>query len=140
MLGISWKDRKTNEFLQRGIKARAGQQENLLGIGKRRKLAWFGHISRHNSLAKTVLQGTLEGGRKRGRQVMLGRQPKRMDQTGLQWTGQPNPDEISREQTCLALAVTMCRSCLPYDSTVKGLNDGLDHTISLIWNRPDTRL
>ena len=29
MLGISWKDRKTNEFVQRGIKARAGQQENL---------------------------------------------------------------------------------------------------------------
>ena len=69
MLGISWKDLKTNEFVQRGIKARAGQQENLLGIVKRRKLAWFGHISRHNSLAKTVLQGTLEGGRKRGRQV-----------------------------------------------------------------------
>ena len=69
MLGISWKDRKTDEFVQRGIKARAGQQENLLGIVKRRQLAWFGHISRHNSLAKTVLQGTLEGGRKRGRQV-----------------------------------------------------------------------
>ena len=28
MLGILWKDRKTNEFVQRGIKARAGQQEN----------------------------------------------------------------------------------------------------------------
>ena len=69
MLGISWKDRKTNEFVQGGIKARAGQQENLLGIEKRRKLAWFGHISRHNSLAKTVVQGTLEEGRKRGRQV-----------------------------------------------------------------------
>ena len=59
MLGISWKDRKTNEFVQRDIKARAGQQENLLGIVKRRKVAWFGHISRHNSLAKTELQGTL---------------------------------------------------------------------------------
>ena len=69
MLGISWKDRKTNEFVKRGIKARTGQQENMLGIVKRRKLAWFGHISRQNSQAKTVLQGTLEGGRKRGRQV-----------------------------------------------------------------------
>ena len=69
MLRISWKDRKTNEFVQRGITARAGQQEKLLGIVKRRKRAWSGHISRHNSLAKTVLQGPLEGGRKRGRQV-----------------------------------------------------------------------
>ena len=104
MLGISWKDRKTNEFLQRGIKIRAGQQENLLGIVKRRKLAWFGHISRQNSLAKTVLQGTLEGGRKRGSQVKCwADNPKRMDQTG-----QPNPDEISRGQTCLALAVILC--------------------------------
>ena len=42
MIGISWKDLKTNEFVQRGIKARAGQQENLLGIVKRRKLVWFG--------------------------------------------------------------------------------------------------
>ena len=61
MLRISWKDRKTNKFVQRGIKARAGQQGNLLGIVKRRKFAWFGHISRHNSLAKTVLQGTQRG-------------------------------------------------------------------------------
>ena len=67
MLGTSWRDCKTNVFVKRGIKARAGQQENMLG--KRRKLAWFGHISRHTSLAKTVRQGTLEGGRKRGRQV-----------------------------------------------------------------------
>ena len=65
MLGIAWKDRKTNEFVQRGIKARAGQQGNLLGIVNRRKFAWFGHISRHNILAKTVLlQGTLEGWQK----------------------------------------------------------------------------
>ena len=69
MVGISWKGRKTNELVQRDINARTGQQENLLRIGKRRILAWFGHISRHNSLDKTVLQGTLEGGRKRGRQV-----------------------------------------------------------------------
>ena len=69
MLGILWKNSKASEFVQRGIKARAGQQENLLGIVKRTKLAWFDHISCHNSLAKTVLQGTLEGGRKRGRQV-----------------------------------------------------------------------
>ena len=69
MLGISWKGRKTNKFVQSGIKARAGQQENLLGIVKRRKLAWFGHISCRNSLVKSVLLGTLEGGRKRRRQV-----------------------------------------------------------------------
>ena len=69
MLGISWKDRKTNDSVHKEITARAGPQENLVGIVKRRKLAWFGHITRHDSLAKTVMQGTLEGGRKRGRQA-----------------------------------------------------------------------
>ncbi|GFR94069.1 endonuclease-reverse transcriptase [Elysia marginata] len=32
------------------------------------KLAWFGHVPRHDSLSKTILQGTVEGKRRRGRQ------------------------------------------------------------------------
>ena len=43
-------------------------QEPPLATVKRRKLAWFGHVTRHNSLSKTILQGTLEGGQRRGRQ------------------------------------------------------------------------
>ena len=39
-----------------------------LATVKRRKLAWFVHVTRHDSLYKTTLQGTLEGGRRRGRQ------------------------------------------------------------------------
>lgn len=69
MLGISWKDHKTNDFVRAQITSRAGPQEPLLVLVKRRKLTWFGHVTRHNSLPKTVLQGTLEGGRRRGRQV-----------------------------------------------------------------------
>ena len=33
----------------------------------RRKLIWFGHVTRYDSLSKTILQGTSEGGRCRGR-------------------------------------------------------------------------
>lgn len=69
ILGISWKDRRTNEYVQDCITSIAGPQEPLLNIVKRRKLAWFGHVTRHDTLTKTVLQGTLEGGRKRGRQT-----------------------------------------------------------------------
>ena len=69
ILGISWKDHKTTDFVHNTVKARAGPQESLVGLVRRRKLAWFGHITRHNGLAKMVLQGTLEGGRKRGRQT-----------------------------------------------------------------------
>ena len=46
----------------------------LLGLQKpfqatvvRQKLAWFGHVTRHDSLSKSTLQGTLEDGRRRGR-------------------------------------------------------------------------
>ncbi|KAI8508147.1 hypothetical protein Bbelb_143870 [Branchiostoma belcheri] len=37
------------------------------GPAMQRKLTWFGHICRLNTLAKTILQGTVAGGRKRGR-------------------------------------------------------------------------
>ena len=39
-----------------------------LVIVKRRKLQWNGHVSRSSGLAKTILQGTVKGGRKQGRQ------------------------------------------------------------------------
>ena len=39
-----------------------GPQEPLLAIVKRWKLALFGHVTNHDSLSKTILQGTLEGG------------------------------------------------------------------------------
>ena len=35
---------------------------------KRRKLQWYGHVSRSSGLAKTILQGTAEGERRQGRQ------------------------------------------------------------------------
>ena len=67
LLGISWKEHKTNEYVRGQIISLAGPQEPLLATVKRQKLQWFGHVSRHNTLAKTILQGTLDGGRRRGR-------------------------------------------------------------------------
>ena len=69
LLGISWTDRKTNDFVREQVNSLAGPQEPLLSIVKKRKLSWFGHVTRQNTLPKTVLQGTLEGGRRRGRQA-----------------------------------------------------------------------
>ena len=68
MLCITWQERKTNEYVRSQVALLDGPQEPLLAIIKRRKLQWFGHVTRHNTLPKTILQGTLEGGRKRGRQ------------------------------------------------------------------------
>ena len=45
-----------------------GPQEPLVATVKRRKFAWFEHVTRHDSLSKPILQGTSERGRRRGRQ------------------------------------------------------------------------
>ena len=35
---------------------------------KRLRLQWYGHVSRSSDLAKTILQSTVKGGRRQGRQ------------------------------------------------------------------------
>ena len=42
--------------------------EDLLTTVKQRKLKWYGHMTRSSGLAKTILQGTVQGGQRRGRQ------------------------------------------------------------------------
>ena len=92
LLGISWSDRKTNEFVLAKVAELAGPQEPLLATVKRRKLTWFGHVTRHNNLPKTVLQGTLEGGRKRGRQMKCW-----MDNV-KEWTRMDSPTLIRKAE------------------------------------------
>ena len=65
---ISYKDHVTNEEVRAKIQQAIGPQEDLLTIVKRRKLQWYGHVSRSSGLAKTVLQGTVKGGRRQGGQ------------------------------------------------------------------------
>ena len=67
ILRISYKDLVTNEEVRAKIQQAIGPHEDLT-IVKRRKLQWYGHVSRSSGLAKTVLQGTVKGGRKQGRQ------------------------------------------------------------------------
>ena len=68
MLHISYKEHRTNDYVRQTVTTHAGVQEPLLSTVKRRKLAWYGHVTRHTSLAKTILQGTEEGKRRRARQ------------------------------------------------------------------------
>ena len=68
MLRISYKDHVTNEEVHAKIQQAIGPHEDLLTIVKRRKLQWNGHFSHSSGLAKTILQGTVNGGRRQGRQ------------------------------------------------------------------------
>ena len=64
ILHISYKDHATNEEVRAKIQQAIGPHEDLLTIVKRRKLQWYGHVSRSSGLAKTILQGTVKGGRR----------------------------------------------------------------------------
>ena len=63
------------------IQQAIGPHEDLLTMVQRRKLQWYGHASRSSSLAKTILQGTVKGGRRQGRQR------KRWEDNIREWTG-----------------------------------------------------
>ena len=58
-----------------------GPYEDLLTSKKRRKLKWYGHVTRSSGLAKTILQGIVQGGRRRGRQR------KRWEDNIKEWIG-----------------------------------------------------
>ena len=83
ILNISYKDHVTNEEVRRKIQAAIGEYDELLTLVKKRKLRWFGHVSRSSGLAKTILQGTVKGKRKRGRQKKRWEDNIRVDTNGL---------------------------------------------------------
>ena len=81
ILRISYKDHVTNEVVRAKIQQAIGPHEDLLTIVKRRKLQWYGYVSRSSGLAETILQGTVLGGRRQGREK------KRWEDNIKEWTG-----------------------------------------------------
>ena len=81
ILRISYRGHLSNEEVRAKIQQAIGPHEDLLTIVKRRKLQWYGHVSRSSGLAKTILQGTVKGGRRQGRQR------KRWEDNIGEWTG-----------------------------------------------------
>ena len=81
ILHILYKDHVTNEEVRAKIQQAIGPHEDLLTIGKRRRMQWYGHVSCLSGLAKTVLQNTVKGGRRQGRQR------KRWEDNIREWTG-----------------------------------------------------
>ena len=78
---VQKKDHVKNEEVCAKIQQAIGPHENLLTNAKRRKLQWYGHLSRSLGLAETILQGTVNGGRRQGRQR------KRWEDNIREWTG-----------------------------------------------------
>ena len=81
ILHISYKDHVTNDEVRAKIQQAVGPHEDPLTIAKRRKLQWYGHVSRSSDLAKTILQGTVKGRRRQGKQG------ERWEDNIREWTG-----------------------------------------------------
>ena len=105
-LGISYRDHITNEEVKARFGNAIGSYEDLLTSVKRRKLKWYGHVTRPSGLAKTILQGTVQGGSRKGRQR------KRWEDnikawTGLEWNIQLRKAENPKEWRKLVVKSTV---------------------------------
>ena len=81
LLNISYRDRITNIEIRNKVTKEIGPHSELLAMVITKKLRWFDHVIRSNSMSKTILQGSIEGIRRRGR-------PKMQWQDNIvKWTG-----------------------------------------------------
>ena len=101
----------TNEEVRNRIQNAIRVYDDLTMV-KKRKLRWYGHISRSSGMAKTIPQGTVKGARRRGRQK------KRWEDNIKEWTGMVFGDSLraAEERYCCNVIYGA-----PTTSKVKGL-------------------
>ena len=93
MLGISYSEHKTKEYVWQQVNIQTAHQELLLSTVKRRKLSWFNHVCRHDTLPKIIRQGTVDGRCRKDRQCKSWK-----DNIKKEWTGQSicaNPNQLT---------------------------------------------
>ena len=100
ILRISCKDHVIIEEVCAKIQQATGPHEDLLTMVERRKLQWYGHVSRSSGLAKTILQGTVKGGKKtRQTEEEVGRQHQGMDRPGVRQVTDGSGEQGKMEKT-----------------------------------------
>ena len=116
ILRISYKNQVINEEVCAKIQQAIRPHKDLLTIVKRRKQRWYGHVSCSSGLAKTILQGTVKGGKRQGRQR------KRWEDNIRKWTGlefaKSQRAEENREKWRKLIAKIICGA--PTTLAVKG--------------------
>ena len=78
---ILYRDHMTNEEVKARIGNAIRPYEDVQTSVKRCKLKWYGNVTRSFGLAKTILQGTVQEGRRGGRQR------KRWEDNIKEWAG-----------------------------------------------------
>ena len=100
VLLISYKDHVTNEEVRAKIQQATGPHVDLLIIVKRRKLQWYGYVSRSAGLAKNHLARHSERGKKRRRtKEEVGRQNQGMDRPGVRQVPEGSGEQGKMEKT-----------------------------------------
>ena len=101
-----------NEKVGNRIRQAIGPYEDLLTTVKKRKLRWYVHKTRSTGLAKMILQGTVQGGRRRGRQK------KRWEDNVTEWTGLKLGEALPKAENREEWKIVVARSSLvPQRST-----------------------
>ena len=96
---ISYKNHVNNEEVRAKIQQATGPHKYLLAIVNRRNLQWYSHVSRSSGLAKTILQGTVRGERRQGRQKEVGRQHQGMERPGVRQVPEGSVEQGKMEET-----------------------------------------
>ena len=117
ILHISYKDYVTNKEVRAKIQQVIGPHEDLLTILKRRKLQWYGYVSRSSGLAKKHLARHNEKGKKTRRtKEEVGRQHEGIDRPGVRQVPEGSEEQGKMEKTvCKVICDT------PTTFAVKGL-------------------
>ena len=64
ILRVKWTDHRTNEWIRNELEVK----ENWLrSYVLRQKLKYFGHLKRHDGMGRIIMEGRVNGKRKRGR-------------------------------------------------------------------------
>ena len=97
LLRVPWSARRSNQSILKEI----SPEYSLAGLMLKLKLQYFGHLmGRANSLEKTLLLGEIEGGRRRGRQMVSLTQWAWVwaSSGSWWWTGKPGMLQSMRSQ------------------------------------------
>ena len=97
---ISYKDHVTNEEVRAKIQQAIGSHGDLLTIVKRRKLQWYGHVSRSSGRGQNHLARHSERRKKiRQTEEEEGRQHQGMDRPGVRQVPEGSGEKGKMEET-----------------------------------------
>ena len=124
VVGIEYREHNTNVFVYITVyitvEEIVGETEYTITTIKRRKLSYFGHAMKHDSLQKTI------GKRRRGR-------PRKDWNSNIcKWSGISQREVLGPHRVSSSMLLTtgkmekgmhvLDKSCPPYDQQVKGLS------------------